>query len=77
MISLERHDPTRNMARFYCLTVEGNLFGEFSLVRTWGRVGSPGRQKIEIYNTLDAAQPALHRKAQKKRRRRYHEHTNN
>ena len=30
----------RNMARYYCLTVERNLFGEFALVGTWGRMTS-------------------------------------
>ena len=50
MMYLERRDIARNMARYYCLTVERNLFGEFSLVRTWGRIGCHGRQKIEIYN---------------------------
>jgi predicted DNA-binding WGR domain protein len=75
MMYLERRDIARNMARYYCLTVERNLFGEFSLVRTWGRIGCHGRQKIEIYNTLDAAQAALHRQAGKKYRRGYHEHT--
>jgi predicted DNA-binding WGR domain protein len=47
MIYLERRDIARNMARYYCLTVERNLFGEFSLVRTWGRIGYHGRQKID------------------------------
>jgi predicted DNA-binding WGR domain protein len=41
-IYLERHDPARNMARFYSLTVTPTLFGEWALIREWGRIGSPG-----------------------------------
>ncbi|MGO7609627.1 WGR domain-containing protein, partial [Rhizobium ruizarguesonis] len=32
-------DPARNMARFYLLAVEPNLFGGSSLTRCWGRMG--------------------------------------
>ena len=59
MIYLERHDPARNMARYYCLAVESNLFGEFSLVRTWGRIGQPSRTKIELHATEQDAQAAM------------------
>jgi predicted DNA-binding WGR domain protein len=38
MIYLERTNSVQNVARYYCLTVEKNLFGEFSLVCTWGRI---------------------------------------
>ncbi len=30
---LERHDASRNMARYYCLSVQPNLFGGWSLLR--------------------------------------------
>ena len=40
---LRRIDPDRNMARFYTISVQPNLFGEWSLLREWGRIGSPGR----------------------------------
>lgn len=39
----ERHDPGRNMARFYALSIEGTLFGHACLVRRWGRIGTAGR----------------------------------
>ncbi|QRG10307.1 WGR domain-containing protein (plasmid) [Xanthobacter dioxanivorans] len=42
-VQLRRIDPSRNMARFYMLTVQPSLFGEWCLVREWGRIGSPGR----------------------------------
>lgn len=40
---LRRIDPDRNMARFYTMSVQPNLFGEWSLLREWGRIGSAGR----------------------------------
>jgi predicted DNA-binding WGR domain protein len=39
MIYLERHDPKKNLYRFYRLSLEKNLFGEWSLMREWGRLG--------------------------------------
>ncbi|MGO6922932.1 WGR domain-containing protein, partial [Rhizobium ruizarguesonis] len=41
---IERIDPSKNMARFYARSIEPNLFGETSLVRSWGRIGSRGQQ---------------------------------
>ena len=40
---LRRIDPDRNMARFYTMSVQPNLFGEWLLLREWGRIGSAGR----------------------------------
>lgn len=40
---IERRDPTRNMARFYVLSIEATLFGETRLVRRWGRIGTRGK----------------------------------
>ena len=71
MIYLERHNPACNMARFYSLTVERNLFGEFSLVRTWGRIGRPSQSKIELHATEQDAQAAMIRRVQQKRRKGY------
>ena len=43
MIHLTRTDPARNMARFYAMTLQPTLFGEWVLLREWGRIGSAGR----------------------------------
>ena len=43
MIHLTRTDPTRNMARFYTMALQPTLFGEWALLREWGRIGSAGR----------------------------------
>jgi predicted DNA-binding WGR domain protein len=73
MIYLERHHPARRMHRYYRLTVEPNLFGEWSLVREWGRVGQPSRRKIDLHATEHDAQAAMMRKEHEKRRRGYYD----
>ncbi|MBY3369798.1 WGR domain-containing protein [Rhizobium laguerreae] len=46
-----RREPDKNMARFYALSIEPNLFGGTSLVRSWGRIGSRGQQKIHVFDS--------------------------
>src|ERR1700723_3627520 len=46
VLVLERVDRTKNMARYYVLSVEPTLFAESSLVRRWGRIGGAGRTRI-------------------------------
>ena len=68
-IYLERVDETRNMARFYILSVQPTLFGELSLVRRWGRIGTGGRDKIETFgDAQQLGQARLRIERQKKRR---------
>jgi ATP-dependent protease ClpP protease subunit/predicted DNA-binding WGR domain protein len=42
MAFLTRIDPTRNIDRFYIVDVTPTLFGEWAVVREWGRRRSPG-----------------------------------
>ena len=56
---LDRRDPAANMARFYVLAIEASLFGDAALIREWGRVGTAGRRKIELYETEGGAMEAL------------------
>jgi predicted DNA-binding WGR domain protein len=49
-IYIERKDAARGMARFYALSIETDLFGETTLVRRWGRIGTGGRQRVKIHN---------------------------
>lgn len=36
-------DPDVNMARFYGIELQPTLFGEMSVLRTWGRIGTNGK----------------------------------
>jgi predicted DNA-binding WGR domain protein len=68
---LRRIDPVRNMARFYGLAIEPTLFGGAALVRDWGRIGTRGRRKVELYADPGHAALALERLALAKTRRGY------
>lgn len=53
---LRRIDLSRNKARFYILILQPTLFGEMSLVRAGGRIGTRGREKFELFEiTYEAA----------------------
>lgn len=47
---VERIEPEKKMARFYALSVEPTLLGDVSLVRSWGRIGTRGQQKVQLFN---------------------------
>ena len=42
---VERTDFSKNMARFYAMSIEPTLFGEVCLTRRWGRIGAGGQVK--------------------------------
>ncbi|MGV8935499.1 MAG: WGR domain-containing protein [Allorhizobium sp.] len=67
----ERTDPQVNMARFYALWTQPTLFGEVSLIRNWGRIGTRGRQLVESFGDDTEAAAALTRLADVKQRRGY------
>jgi predicted DNA-binding WGR domain protein len=52
---LTRADPTRNVNRFYLVVVTPTLFGEWALVREWGRRGSPGTMRLHSYRRREEA----------------------
>jgi predicted DNA-binding WGR domain protein len=68
---LRKVDPSRNMARFYVVSVQPTLFGGGSLVRNWGRIGSRGRAMIELFDDFADADSAMSRLANTKRSRGY------
>jgi predicted DNA-binding WGR domain protein len=47
------------MARFYKLDVQPTLFGKWTLVREWGRIGRPGTVRVETLATRGTADIAL------------------
>ncbi|RWK63665.1 MAG: WGR domain-containing protein, partial [Mesorhizobium sp.] len=40
---IEHMDASRNMARFYAMSIDETLFGQTCLIRRWGRIGTTGR----------------------------------
>ena len=71
VLVLERIDRARNMARFYVLSIEPTLFEDLALVRRWGRIGSAGRQRIDLHPSRPVAQIALEKWLDRKKRRGY------
>jgi predicted DNA-binding WGR domain protein len=68
---LYRIDPETNMARFYCIDVAVTLFGDVSVLRTWGRIGTHGRASIETCASFEEAERAVSRTLRKKTQRGY------
>ncbi|MCD2175109.1 WGR domain-containing protein [Rhizobium sp. C4] len=46
---IERTDRTKNMSRFYAMSIEPNLFGETCLTRRWGRIGAKGQTMVQSF----------------------------
>jgi predicted DNA-binding WGR domain protein len=72
-IYLKRHDPQKNMARYYRLIVAQTLFGEWALIAEWGRIGSPGRIQQHWFDSRQEAETVQALRAKRKVRRGYSE----
>jgi predicted DNA-binding WGR domain protein len=70
-VILRRIEPELNVARFYSLMVERDLFGTVRLVRNWGRIGTRGREITQVFDYEFEARQALDALARAKRRRGY------
>lgn len=70
-ITLYRHDATANMARYYHLDMQPDLFGNWCVIREWGRIGRHGQMRSDPYPTPAEASAALERLRRAKLRRGY------
>jgi len=71
-VILYRIDDSKRMHRYYRMDVQPNLFGEWCLMRDWGRIGSSGGQTRSLpFPTPQAAEAALDRQRMTKERRGY------
>lgn len=52
---LHRVDAEQNMARYYSVSVQPNLFGGHSLLRAWGRIGTGGQIKVDLFDNAASA----------------------
>ena len=64
-------NPERNMARFYGIDIQPTLFGEMSVLRSWGRIGTKGRGMMVTFEDAAQATDALVKLEKQKRRRGY------
>lgn len=58
VIYLTGIEPEVNLARFYRIEIVPGLFGDWGLVREWGRIGCPGQTRTDWYATEAAAKDA-------------------
>jgi predicted DNA-binding WGR domain protein len=70
-LHLRRIDPAHNMRRFYALSTQPTLFGELSLIRNWGRIGTSGKTMVQTFDGSAEAIEAFVRLERAKRRRGY------
>ena len=70
-VHLQKIVPEDNQRRFYAMTAIPTLFGEWAVMREWGRIGSSGTLRSDLYPDEGQAVTALHDIAIKKQRRGY------
>lgn len=72
MLRLEKIDHGKNQQRYYAMSVCRTLFGEWSLMREWGRIGRRGgRILAEAFETEEQATASLAAIRLQKERRGY------
>ncbi len=68
---LEKRDAARNLRRYYRVSVVATLFGEWAMVREWGRIGRRGGRMERWFSEAGEAITAAKEMAAAKRRRGY------
>ena len=64
-------DPAANRFRAYVLSWRPTLWGDFALVQTWGRLGSPSRSRTTTFAARPLAQEAIVRLLRRRLRHGY------
>lgn len=70
-VYLTRRDPSCNLLRFYRMLLAPTLFGEWVLLREWGRIGSGGTVRADPYPNAGAALLAMQELVRAKKKRGY------
>jgi predicted DNA-binding WGR domain protein len=58
MIRLVRRETEKNMARFYLIQIVPGLFGNWGLMREWGRIGKSGNTRTDWFDDKASAHKA-------------------
>ena len=69
--AIARIDPARNINRFYVVQVMPSLFGDWTVMREWGRRGSPGTVRLSSYALLNEAEITEQRTIKRRLQRGY------
>jgi predicted DNA-binding WGR domain protein len=73
MALLTRVDPAANLHRFYVVRLAPSLFGDWTLLREWGRIGSPGTVRLTSFENYANADQAARRTINTRLRHGYRE----
>ncbi len=71
MIRLIKKDPSHNVFRFYLIQIVPGLFGQWGVLREWGRIGQPGTVRKDWYEDETQAQIASDKVLNQKLKRGY------
>jgi predicted DNA-binding WGR domain protein len=71
MAYLTRTDATRNINRFFVVDITPTLFGDWAVLREWGRRGSPGTLRVDSYRRQEEAQSPEQRTIKRRLQRGY------
>jgi predicted DNA-binding WGR domain protein len=58
-VHFESIDPEENRYRFYTITWQKTLWGEWAICATWGRIGGMGRSKVTLFESQGTLREAL------------------
>jgi predicted DNA-binding WGR domain protein len=71
MIRLTKRHHTQNVCRFYLIQVVPGLFGQWGVLREWGRIGQTGTVRKDWYRDEAQAQAASDKLLSQKLKRGY------
>jgi predicted DNA-binding WGR domain protein len=58
-VHFESIDPEENRFRFYTITWQQTLWGEWTMRATWGRIGTMGRGQVTYFESEEALRETL------------------
>lgn len=58
-IVMEARDPSRNQARAYAIDAGYDLFGDFMVSTSFGRIGSKGQTRRLAFTSPEEAKPTI------------------
>jgi predicted DNA-binding WGR domain protein len=70
-MNTDMNDEPKRTAGRCAMRVQGSLFGAVSLIREWGRIGSPGRVREDARATIGDLVAAAERIGAAKQRKGY------
>lgn len=71
-VRLEKINPDLRQRRYYVMQIARTLFGEWCVIRHWGRIGTAGGQQMTDYvDTFEDAVLNLNALRKQKRKRGY------